>query len=69
MPDFVSSTSNGFEIDYGLLAKAVAAEMAGIIPAPAQVHNNIDDDGLNSFIIDRGNKTIIKNRRYSMTSE
>ena len=65
MPEFVS-TSTAAEIDYEKLAIAVASKMQGIIPAPAQVTNNIDGDGLHSFVQKGSDRIEIKNKRFSM---
>jgi hypothetical protein len=68
VPEFVhSNTFNNQTIDYEKLAEAVANKMAGIIPAPAQIHNAIDGDSLKQFLIDGNSKTEIKNKYFSMT--
>lgn len=56
--------SGGGHIDYSRLAKEIAAEMKGIIPAPAQVHNTIDGSGLHSFMTEGNSRTEQKNKRY-----
>lgn len=67
LPDDAGNSGNGTGIDYMLLAKAVAAEMKGIIPAPAQVTNTMDAEGLHSFVQNGNSRTEIKNKRYSMS--
>jgi hypothetical protein len=67
VPDNIQPLSAAPAIDYDKLAMAVANKMAGIIPAPTQVHNTIDSDGLHSFIKNGNSKTEIKNQYFSMT--
>lgn len=57
---------NGAPIDYQLLAKEVANQMRGVIPAPAQWHSTMDGDGLHLFYEEGNRKVEIKNKRYSM---
>lgn len=65
IPESVEAAVMSPGIDYEMLSSAIAKKMAGIIPAPAHVHNNIDEHGLRSFIIAGNNRTEIKNKRYS----
>ncbi|MCZ2141609.1 MAG: hypothetical protein LC096_09500, partial [Bacteroidia bacterium] len=54
-------------INYDRLAEAVASKMAGIIPAPAQIHNTIDGDSIRTFLIKGNLKNERKNKYFSMT--
>jgi hypothetical protein len=54
-------------INYDRLAEAVASKMAGIIPAPAQIHNTIDGDSIRTFLIKGSLKNERKNKYFSMT--
>lgn len=54
-------------IDYEVLAYHVASQMKGIIPAPAQVHNTIDEHGLHSFVTKGKERTEFKNKKYKMS--
>lgn len=67
VPEFVQPKSQSQSIDYDKLAEAVANKMAGIIPAPAQIHNAIDGDSLRQFLINGNSKTEIKNKYFSMS--
>jgi hypothetical protein len=67
VPEFVHPTATNQSIDYDKLAEAVANKMAGIIPAPAQIHNAIDGDSLKQFMLSGNTKTEIKNKYFSMT--
>ncbi len=65
VPEWVqASTVNNLEIDYSKLAKEVAKEMAGVIPAPTQIHNTIENDGWRSFVKTSTSITEYKNKRY-----
>lgn len=67
VPDYLMPAAPGMEIDYNKLAVAVATEMKGIIPAPAQITNIVDGDSIKTMIQD-GNSTVISlNKRYSMS--
>lgn len=66
LPDEAHPVLQGMSIDYLQLAKAVAMEMKGIIPAPAHLHNTFDKDGFHSYIQQGSSRTEYKNRRYSM---
>ena len=66
VPDNVS-TAPVMLIDYTMLARSVAAEMKGVIPAPASLNLNINEDGLKSWIETGSSRTEIKNQRYSMS--
>jgi hypothetical protein len=49
------------------MAVKIAGEMAGIIPAPAQVTNIISKDGFKSYVQKGNDITEFKNERYSMS--
>lgn len=67
VPEWAQTNSNNYErIDYDLLADKMAMKMKGIIPAPAQVYNNIDEDGFHSFVVQGNDKTTYKNKRYKI---
>lgn len=65
VPDFIQEKKG--EIDYKKLASEIASQMAGIIPAPAQVHIKADKGGFSTWIKNGNSLTQYKNERYSMS--
>jgi hypothetical protein len=63
IPEGLIAGQNGLQIDYEKLALAIA----GKIPEPTYIQNNIDESGFQRLVIKNGNKTEYKNQRYSMT--
>ncbi|MDF2381328.1 hypothetical protein JMG10_07620 [Nostoc ellipsosporum NOK] len=66
MPDIPEHLVGGREIDYDRLAEAMAAKMAGVIPAPKSTHVNIDKDGIKTLVVEGGNQTEVKNTHITM---
>lgn len=66
VPDGIKPNGT-MQIDYNKLAEAVANKMAALIPAPAQIHNVIDKDGIKTLLEQGASKTEIKNKYFSMT--
>lgn len=67
VPDYLLAGNSNQGIDYDKLATAVANKMAGIIPAPAQIHNNFEGEEVKKFVIKANSKTEIKNKHFSMS--
>ena len=65
-PEELSSYSigpNGIEFDYEKLGKSIAK----YVPEPVQNNLSLDKDGLSFHLIEKGNKTTIRNNRYKTT--
>lgn len=62
LPSNVQPAVAGIDIDYELLASTIAK----YIPEPTYVNNNIDEEGLNSFVSKGSSKTTFRNKRYNL---
>ncbi len=62
LPATIVPAAAGLDIDYELLATTIAKHL----PEPTYVSNNIDEEGLNSFVRKGASKTTFKNKRYTL---
>lgn len=62
VPDHILPAAKEMAFDYIRMAEAIASRM----PASATIHNEMNEDGITSFIIDKTSKVFIKNKRYDI---
>ena len=60
MGNYSISRGGSIEFDYDKMGKSVAANM----PKHAILQNNMDENGFTTFILENGNRTNIRNKRY-----
>jgi hypothetical protein len=65
-PEIISNTvinsTSQLQIDYDALGRSVAK----YLPEPVQVNNTLDENGFSSYLLEKGNKTEIRNKRYTL---
>lgn len=64
MGNFTVNQNGRIDIDYDQIGKSVAKHAKEY--EPVEVHNSIDEDGLNTFITKKGNRTKILNKYYKV---
>jgi len=67
IPEGFQPVMQAQEIDYNRLAREIAKEMKGIIPASKQIDFSISENGITTIVREGNSRTEYKNKRYSMT--